>query len=605
MDGQSGSTARRQRRPRHRARTTGARPGSPASWSSEGRYSRAVGTHALHPVVLSRRGGRFRRGPSALRRMPPQRLQRLPTDVAAKPWWCNALRQRHGHRPAPRAQPASHRMPWSSLPDGVFVDTDDGPAVIVGDHLAVFDEDAYTYRRLMARPVDGFRVGAHPAVERWRCCAPATRCRSISRRGRSVGPRLAEPGSNRAPRVGVAARRVPIRGLAFEELPHDGRDQRHRIAPPPDDGAHLREHLRPRVVLERQRLLCAGGIQPVGDKPVFVAVRITGTAGGQDVRQPPGRGQRQRRPPSAGADANRRRRSAEFRPTTSAVVAAANAAATSRTSTVWMRPSVGSALSKNKASPVNGIAPGSTLITPPRRRITHSRLEARSRFSAYDLVGAVEVRRPQRRVGAQPVGVAMRIARPVDRVAGGQHEARRMCACLRGAQQRRGRVDVDATRELGVAIDRRQNHRGQVDDHRRRDFGDQQVDLALVGQVRPVRLGVGGQRRGGFALGGGAEVGGDHAVAVGDQSAHGLRSDQAETACDKHLLGHRPQIRSVPQQTDMTFSKNESTMLTNVRSANDLRAPRWRAATRTRRRIARRPSGIRHSPSRSRTPSDR
>jgi hypothetical protein len=52
-----------------------------------------------------------------------------------------------------------------------------------------------------------------------------------------------------------------------------------------------------------------------------------------------------------------------------------------------------------------------------------------------------------------------------------------------------------------------------------------------------------GQRRGGFALGGGAEVGGDHAVAVVDQAAHGLRSDQPETACDKNLLGHLPPVR--------------------------------------------------------------
>jgi hypothetical protein len=46
-------------------------------------------------------------------------------------------------------------MQWPALPDGAFVDTDDGPAVVVGDHLAAFDEDAYTYRRLMTRPVEG------------------------------------------------------------------------------------------------------------------------------------------------------------------------------------------------------------------------------------------------------------------------------------------------------------------------------------------------------------------------------------------------------------------------------------------------------------------
>jgi hypothetical protein len=53
-----------------------------------------------------------------------------------------------------RAEP--RRMPWRALPDGAFVDTDNGPVVIAGDHLAVFDEDAYAYRQLAAKPVEGF-----------------------------------------------------------------------------------------------------------------------------------------------------------------------------------------------------------------------------------------------------------------------------------------------------------------------------------------------------------------------------------------------------------------------------------------------------------------
>jgi hypothetical protein len=55
-----------------------------------------------------------------------------------------------------RERATAHRMPWTALPDGVFVDTDDGAAVVIGDHLAVFDENAYAYRRQLARPVDGF-----------------------------------------------------------------------------------------------------------------------------------------------------------------------------------------------------------------------------------------------------------------------------------------------------------------------------------------------------------------------------------------------------------------------------------------------------------------
>jgi hypothetical protein len=46
-------------------------------------------------------------------------------------------------------------MPWVSLPDGVFVDTDDGPAVVTGDHLTVFDQQAYAYTRQLPRPVEG------------------------------------------------------------------------------------------------------------------------------------------------------------------------------------------------------------------------------------------------------------------------------------------------------------------------------------------------------------------------------------------------------------------------------------------------------------------
>jgi len=50
-------------------------------------------------------------------------------------------------------EPQKHS--WSSLPDGTFVDTDEGPAVIVGDHLAVFDDDAYAYILQLPRPATG------------------------------------------------------------------------------------------------------------------------------------------------------------------------------------------------------------------------------------------------------------------------------------------------------------------------------------------------------------------------------------------------------------------------------------------------------------------
>ncbi|HEU0191830.1 MAG TPA: hypothetical protein VFR17_11275 [Mycobacterium sp.] len=47
------------------------------------------------------------------------------------------------------------RLPWDTLADGVFVDTRDGPAVIIGDHLAVWDERNYAYHRQLPRPVIG------------------------------------------------------------------------------------------------------------------------------------------------------------------------------------------------------------------------------------------------------------------------------------------------------------------------------------------------------------------------------------------------------------------------------------------------------------------
>jgi hypothetical protein len=37
----------------------------------------------------------------------------------------------------------------------VFVDTDDGPAVVVDDHFATWDDKTYAYRRRLPRPAAG------------------------------------------------------------------------------------------------------------------------------------------------------------------------------------------------------------------------------------------------------------------------------------------------------------------------------------------------------------------------------------------------------------------------------------------------------------------
>lgn len=53
-----------------------------------------------------------------------------------------------------RIERAGHRAPWGGIPDGVFVATDFGPAVVVGDHLTVWDRDN-SYRSKLSRPHAG------------------------------------------------------------------------------------------------------------------------------------------------------------------------------------------------------------------------------------------------------------------------------------------------------------------------------------------------------------------------------------------------------------------------------------------------------------------
>jgi hypothetical protein len=48
-----------------------------------------------------------------------------------------------------------HLAAWDTLPDGVFVTTAAGPAVVVGDHLTVWDGHDNVYRERLARPTTG------------------------------------------------------------------------------------------------------------------------------------------------------------------------------------------------------------------------------------------------------------------------------------------------------------------------------------------------------------------------------------------------------------------------------------------------------------------
>jgi hypothetical protein len=50
---------------------------------------------------------------------------------------------------------AEHRAPWEGLPDGVFVATDPGAAVVVGDNIAVWDQHDNIYGDKLPRPKAG------------------------------------------------------------------------------------------------------------------------------------------------------------------------------------------------------------------------------------------------------------------------------------------------------------------------------------------------------------------------------------------------------------------------------------------------------------------
>jgi len=54
-----------------------------------------------------------------------------------------------------RTGSVGHRAAWSALPDGVFVVTEFGPAVVVGDQLALWNPRDYSYAGKLARPTTG------------------------------------------------------------------------------------------------------------------------------------------------------------------------------------------------------------------------------------------------------------------------------------------------------------------------------------------------------------------------------------------------------------------------------------------------------------------
>jgi hypothetical protein len=58
-------------------------------------------------------------------------------------------------RPSGPTSRARNSIPWPELPDGTFVEIDQGPTVVVGDHLTVWAEPTNSYAEHLARPAHG------------------------------------------------------------------------------------------------------------------------------------------------------------------------------------------------------------------------------------------------------------------------------------------------------------------------------------------------------------------------------------------------------------------------------------------------------------------
>jgi hypothetical protein len=82
-----------------------------------------------------------------------------------------------------------HRAEWDSLPDGVFVLTDCGPAVVVGDRLAVWNRHDNAYGDELARPNTGAAIviTAPSSVEIIRAGYPVQIDNSACRRCEGLG----------------------------------------------------------------------------------------------------------------------------------------------------------------------------------------------------------------------------------------------------------------------------------------------------------------------------------------------------------------------------------------------------------------------------------
>src|SRR6478752_230349 len=127
----------------------------------------------------------------------------------------------------------------------------------------------HPYRRRSRPPDRRDSLGRAESTSKWN-----TRVRFTG----SGLPGLAESCTERPPHIDIPAGRGAIHRLALESEPGQWSDESSRVVLPAGGGAHFDEHVGPRVMLERQRLLCTRGVHPIAARiPGVIVVRVAAT----------------------------------------------------------------------------------------------------------------------------------------------------------------------------------------------------------------------------------------------------------------------------------------------------------------------------------------
>ena len=197
--------------------TIGRRPGSPACWNSRGGAPRSGHRRTTPSCSFSTR-----------RSLWPRVTAPAPNAAAATTRLPTGMEQNNGGTmPTPKtwtpcctaSAPANRRSAAVELPARRRIRRyRRGPAVVVGDHLAVWDDDAYPYRLRLPRPTDGSASVLTPASNV--AVLGAGYPVQIDRVPCRDEDRQAGTGSRPTDRRNGPVHAV--RGPAFEELPRDG-----------------------------------------------------------------------------------------------------------------------------------------------------------------------------------------------------------------------------------------------------------------------------------------------------------------------------------------------------------------------------------------------